>query len=184
MATPATGSLAERLKLLPSAQKHILAMEDGKNRLIAALRDLSGAFALAVPHAEALRIRDDASFFQAVQAWSPSARRDLAAWLARWGNKYPKLCDWVEANIEETLAFYRLPRQHPKHMKSTNMLERLDEEIKRRTRVIRIFPNEAGCLRLVRACAVETHENWIEATRYLNMELLEERKKALRREAA
>ena len=90
----------------------------------------------------------------------------------------------MEANIEETLAFYRLPLQHHKHMKSTNMLERLNEEIKRRTRVIRIFPNEASCLRLVRALAVETHENWIEATRYLNMELLEERKRELKRQAA
>jgi len=112
------------------------------------------------------------------------ARRDLAVWLAKWGSKYRKLCDWVEANIEETLAFYRLPLQHHKHMKSTNMLERLNEEIKRRTRVIRIFPNEASCLRLVRALAVETHENWIEATRYLNMELLEERKRELKRQAA
>jgi putative transposase len=112
------------------------------------------------------------------------ARRDLAAWLARWSGKYPKLCDWVEGNIEETLTFYRLPLQHHKHMKSTNMLERLNEEIRRRTRVIRIFPNQASCLRLVRALAVETHENWIEATRYLNMELLEERKRELRRQAA
>jgi len=112
------------------------------------------------------------------------ARRDLAVWLAKWGNKYRKLCDWVEGNIEETLAFYRLPLQHHKHMKSTNMLERLNEEIKRRTRVIRIFPNEASCLRLIRAMAVETHENWIEAIRYLNMELLEDRKRELKRQAA
>jgi transposase-like protein len=112
------------------------------------------------------------------------ARRDLAAWLARWAAKYPKLCDWVESNIEETLTFYRLPLQHHKHMKSTNMLERLNEEIRRRTRVIRIFPNEARCLRLVRALAAEMHENRIEATRYLNMELLEERKRELRRRAA
>lgn len=112
------------------------------------------------------------------------ARRDLTVWLGKWEDKYRKLCDWVEGNIEETLTFYRLPQQHHKHMKSTNMLERLNEEIKRRTRVIRIFPNEASCLRLVRALAVETHENWIEATRYLNMELLEERKRELRRQAA
>ena len=112
------------------------------------------------------------------------ARRDLTVWLGKWEGKYRKLCDWVEGNIEETLTFYRLPQQHHKHMKSTNMLERLNEEIKRRTRVIRIFPNEASCLRLVRALAVETHENWIEATRYLNMELLEERKRELRRQAA
>jgi putative transposase len=57
------------------------------------------------------------------------------------------------------------------------MLERLMEEIKRRTLVVRIFPNAAACLRLVRALAVETHENWIEAMQYLNMEPLREQKK-------
>lgn len=107
----------------------------------------------------------------------PEARRDLAAWLERWQTKYPKLCDWVETNIEETLSFYRLPREHHKHLKSTNMLERLNEEIRRRTRVVRIFPNTASCLRLIRALAVETHEDWIEATRYLNMAVLHEHKK-------
>jgi putative transposase len=106
------------------------------------------------------------------------ARRDLAAWLARWQARYPKLCDWVEANIEETLTFYRLPLSHHKHLKSTNMLERQNEEIKRRTRVVRIFPNASSCLRLVRALTVEMHENWIEAIRYLNMDDLREHKKA------
>ena len=105
------------------------------------------------------------------------ARRDLAAWLQKWQGKYPKLCDWVENNIEDTLTFYRLPREHHKHLKSTNMLERLNEELKRRTHVVRIFPNEASCLRLTRALAAETHEDWIEATRYLNMTVLKEHKK-------
>ena len=105
------------------------------------------------------------------------ARRDLAAWLAKWQVKYPKLCQWVEDNIEETLTFYRLPREHHKHLKSTNMLERLNEEIKRRTHVVRIFPHEASCLRLIRALAAECHEDWIEATRYLNMSILKEHKK-------
>jgi len=112
------------------------------------------------------------------------ARQDLAAWLKKWSTRYPKLCDWVEGNIEETLTFYRLPRQHHKNLKSTNLLERLNEEIKRRTLVVRIFPNLAACLRLVRALAVEMHENWIEATRYLNMEYLKEHKKELMRRAA
>jgi len=107
------------------------------------------------------------------------ARRDLAAWLKKWQGKYAKLCDWVESNIEETLTFYRLPRQHHKHMKSTNMLERLNEEIKRRTHVVRIFPHEASCLRLIRALTGEFHEEWIEATRYLNMTFLKEHKKQL-----
>jgi putative transposase len=69
-------------------------------------------------------------------------------------------------------------------MPVTNPLERLNEEIKRRTRVVRIFPNAASCLRLVRALAVETRENWLEANRYLNMEDLKEQKKLLLREAA
>lgn len=105
------------------------------------------------------------------------ARRDLAAWLQKWGQRYQRLCDWVEANIEQTFSFYRLPQQHHKHLKSSNMLERLNEELKRRTHVVRIFPNAASCLRLVRALAAEIHENWIEAIRYLNMELLKELKK-------
>jgi putative transposase len=108
------------------------------------------------------------------------ARRDLTAWLAKWGSRYPKLCAWVEENIEETLTFYRLPGQHHKHLKSTNLLERLNEELKRRTLVVRIFPNGASCLRLIRALAVEMHENWIEATRYLNMDLLREQQKEKR----
>jgi type I restriction enzyme, R subunit len=63
-----TGTPAERLGLLPPAQEHILSQEDGKNRLLHAVHDLSQAFALAVPHDEALRIRDDVAFMQAVRA--------------------------------------------------------------------------------------------------------------------
>jgi len=63
-----TGTPAERLALLPAAQEHILAQENGKDRCIRAVRALSQAFALAVPHEEAIRIRDDVAFFQAVQA--------------------------------------------------------------------------------------------------------------------
>lgn len=112
-------------------------------------------------------------------------RRDIAAWLGKWQAKYPRLCNWVEEHIEETLTYYRLPLQHHKHMKSTNMLERLNQELKRRTHVVRIFPNTESCLRLVRALAVEMHENWLEATRYLNMDHLKEHKKqALRALAA
>lgn len=110
------------------------------------------------------------------------ARRDLATWLTKWESRYPKLCAWVEENIEETLSFYRLPQQHHKNMKSTNMLERVMEEIKRRTLVVRIFPNAAACLRLTRALAVELDETWIEAMQYLNMEpLAEQKKEALRK---
>jgi len=112
------------------------------------------------------------------------AQHDLAAWLARWQRKYPKLTNWVEENIGSTLTFYRLPRQHHKHLKSTNMLERLNEELRRRTRVVRIFPNAASCLRLTRALCVETHEGWLEDKRYLNMDMLWEARKDQLRKAA
>jgi putative transposase len=112
------------------------------------------------------------------------ARADLAAWLAKWSARYPRLTAWAEENIERTLTFFRLPRQHHKHLKSTNMLERLNEEIRRRTYVVRIFPNAESCLRLVRALAVETNENWMEANRYINMDDLREHKKLELRKAA
>lgn len=106
------------------------------------------------------------------------ARADLRAWLLKWEPKYAKLCAWIEESIEETWSFYALPPGHRKHLKSTNMLERLNEEFKRRTHIVRIFPNEASCLRLIRALAAEQDEEWIEATRYLNMEELREQKRA------
>lgn len=112
------------------------------------------------------------------------AQADLSSWLKRWENRYPKLTDWAEENIGQTLTFYRLPRQHHKHLKSSNLLERLNEEIKRRTRVVRIFPNPQSCLRLVRALCAETHETWLEDNRYINMDLLREQKKAAMKLAA
>jgi len=102
------------------------------------------------------------------------ATADLRAWIDKWQARYAKLVAWVEDNIEETLTYYRLPLAHHRNMKSTNMLERFNEEIKRRTRVVRIFPNEASCLRLVRALAVEQHERWQEDHRYLNMTFLKD----------
>lgn len=105
------------------------------------------------------------------------AQQDLGAWINKWQKRYPRLTSWVEDNIEQTLTYYRWPQKHHKHLRSTNMLERINQEIKRRTFVIRIFPNEASCLRLVRALTVEIHEDWIEQHRYLNMELLREHKK-------
>jgi putative transposase len=108
------------------------------------------------------------------------ARRDLKLWLEKWAAKYPKLCVWVESNIEETWTFYRLPVSHHKHFKSTNLLERFNQEIKRRTLVVRIFPDEASCLRLVRAIAAEQHEEWLEGSRYVNLEPLREQESLMK----
>lgn len=112
------------------------------------------------------------------------ARADLRAWIARLQSRYAKLVAWVEENIEESLTYFSLPQAHHKNMKSTNMLERFNEEIKRRTRVVRIFPNEASCLRLIRALAAEQHETWQEDNRYINMTLLKEMKRERLKAAA
>ena len=98
------------------------------------------------------------------------ARQHLAAWLEHWQAKHPKLTSWVEEQIEETFTFYRFPQTHHKHLKSTNLLERFHQELKRRSLVVRIFPNDASCLRLLRALAAEQHEEWLDGARYLDMQ--------------
>ena len=100
------------------------------------------------------------------------ARQHLAAWLEHWQAKHPKLTTWVEEQIEETFTFYRFPQTHHKHLKSTNLLERFHQELKRRSLVVRIFPNDASCLRLLRALAAEQHEEWLDGARYLDMQPL------------
>ena len=67
---------------------------------------------------------------------------------------------WLEESIEETLAVLELPIEHGKKLKSTNMLKSFNQELKRRSRVVRIFPNEQSCLRLLTAICQETSESW------------------------
>ena len=67
-------------------------------------------------------------------------QHDLAAWLTKWSGKYAKLTNWVEENIEETLTYFRVPLAHRKHVKSTNTLERLNEEIRRLSMSFGSFP--------------------------------------------
>ena len=101
------------------------------------------------------------------------AANDISAWIERWSSKVPRLVGWVGANIYESLSFYRFPISHRKHIKSTNMVERLNEEIKRSTLVVRIVPNQESALRLIRSLVIEMHEDWIEEHHYLNMEELQ-----------
>lgn len=79
---------------------------------------------------------------------------------------------WIEETIDDTLNVFSLPEGHRKRMKSTNMLERLNEEVRRRTRVIRIFPNRDSCTRMVTAICQERSESW-EGRVYLNFEGIE-----------
>ena len=95
--------------------------------------------------------------------------------------RYPKLVAWVEETIEETLTFYR-PLQHHKHLKSTNMLERLNEEIRRRTYVVRISPTQTPADASSSPCRRNSRE-LAQAHRYLNMNDLKELKKTQYRQA-
>jgi putative transposase len=74
--------------------------------------------------------------------------------------KKVEIFEWLEDNIEDALAVYSLPEAHQKKMRSTNILERFNSELKRRSRVVRIFPNEASCLRLLTAICIEFSEQW------------------------
>ncbi len=80
----------------------------------------------------------------------------------------PKLSEWMETNIPEGLTIFELPESHRKRMRTSNSLERVNKEIKRRTRVATIFP-EASCLRLVSAILSEVSEEWETGKAYLTM---------------
>jgi putative transposase len=93
----------------------------------------------------------------------------------KWRQKScPKVAEHMEEHMEECLSCLSFPESHRRRIRTTNGLERLNQEIKRRTRVVRIFPNREACLRLVTALAVEQSEEWLTGRRYLDMRELEE----------
>jgi putative transposase len=101
---------------------------------------------------------------------------DVASSVAKkWQQKgNEKVACHLEEQVEECLSCLAFPESHRRRIRTTNGLERLNQEIKRRTRVVRIFPNRESCLRLVTALAVEQSEEWITGRRYLDMGDLEE----------
>jgi transposase-like protein len=95
----------------------------------------------------------------------------------KWRQKgYPKVAENVEEHVEECLSCLAFPEPHRRRIRTTNGLERLNQEIKRRTRVVRIFPNPQACLRLVTALCAEQSEEWVTGRRYLDMQELEEQR--------
>jgi putative transposase len=95
---------------------------------------------------------------------------------ARWRQSHPRVAEHLEEHIEECLTCLAFPESHRRRIRTTNGLERLNQEIKRRTRVVRIFPNREACLRLVTALCVEQSDEWLTGRRYLDMSELEERR--------
>jgi putative transposase len=103
----------------------------------------------------------------------------------KWRKKgHEKVACHLEEHIEECLSCLAFPESHRRRIRTTNGLERLNQEIKRRTRVVRIFPNREACLRLVSALAVEQSEEWLTGRRYLDMEELRERRGSRELESA
>ena len=99
-----------------------------------------------------------------------TAESDLRESVEKYAKIAPKLADWMEVNLPEGFSVFAFPRSHQKRLRTSNILERLSQEIKRRTRVVRVFPNEEACLRLVSAVLMEFSEDWEFGRIYLNME--------------
>ncbi len=96
------------------------------------------------------------------------AERLLALTVTKYQEKASRLAEWMETNIPEGLTIFAFPAEHRRRIRTTNMLERINREIRRRTRVVSIFPNEAACLRLVSALLMEISEEWLTGRTYLS----------------
>jgi putative transposase len=98
------------------------------------------------------------------------AERQLDLAVKKYRTSAPRLAEWMEANVPEGLTAFALPSSHRRRLRTTNMLERINREIKRRTRVATLFPNEGSALRLVSAVLMEISEEWETNRKYVTME--------------
>ena len=85
----------------------------------------------------------------------------------------PNVVDKIDQDIIHCLACFHFPKKHRRRIRTTNLLERLNREIKRRADVVQIFPNQEACQRLIGALCMEWSEEWITGRRYLDMTVLE-----------
>lgn len=99
-----------------------------------------------------------------------AAQRLLAETVQRYRTLAPKLATWMEEHLPEGLIVFAFPETHWRLLRTTNGLERVNQEIRRRTRVARLFPNEASCLRLVSAVVMEISEEWETGKAYLTFD--------------
>ena len=91
----------------------------------------------------------------------------------RYEKKAPEFAKWIEENIDDGLTVYNFPKEHRKKIRTSNGIERVNREIKRRTRVAVLFPNKESALRLASGILIEIHEEWITGRQYLDMSCLE-----------
>ena len=99
-----------------------------------------------------------------------TAQEQLQRVVRKYQSSAPALAAWMEENVPESLTVFGLPASHRRRLRTTNMLERLNRELKRRTRVATLFPNEASLLRLVTGVLMEVSEEWETNKRYVNFE--------------
>lgn len=99
------------------------------------------------------------------------AERLLKAALEVWHTEHPKLAEWAEEAIPESLTVFDFPAAHRIRLRTPNGLERINRELRRRTRVASIFPNPNSCLRLVSALLAELDDEWMTGKVYLNSNL-------------
>lgn len=112
------------------------------------------------------------------------ARQRAGRLMDGWRDRFPQLVEWMEETIEQPLTVFELPAEHRKRLRTTNGLERFNQELRRRARVIRIFPNRKSCLRLTSALAMEQSEEWLTGHRYVRMDVLDEQPKTLEKQRA
>ncbi len=95
------------------------------------------------------------------------AERLLAAAVKKYAETAPRLSQWLEANVYQGLTVFSFPVEHQRRLRTTNLSERVNRELKRRTRVLSIFPNAASLERLATAGLMEIDEDWQGGVRYL-----------------
>jgi len=100
------------------------------------------------------------------------SERLLSLAIDKYRSSAPKLSTWMEENIKEGLTIFNFPEGYWKKLRTSNLAERINKEIKRRTKVVGIFPNEASCLRLVSALLIEIDEDWMQGRKYLKEDII------------
>jgi transposase-like protein len=130
-------------------------------------------------------LQQNAQHYVPRQEMKPEAARDIRAVfnagsrdeadhllkvaVQKWEKAAPKMARWLEDNVPDSLTVFAFPEAHQRKLRTTNGVERLNEEIRRRTKVARLFPNEDSLLRLVSAILVEISDDWETDKRYLTV---------------
>ena len=104
------------------------------------------------------------------------AKQRVKEAVLKFNKSAPEFVEWLEKNIDEGLTCFCFPQEHRKKIRTSNGLERVNREIKRRTRVAVLFPNAESALRLVTGVLMEIHEEWITGNLWLNMDIEKEQK--------